>query len=114
VKPHSLSCHHLDQGGVHDPGQVEADDGSAWVADDVGGDQRILRDTENPLILLGCSLLPERFVDLLRGGGPVRDEHDVGDRSDRDGRAYRDPVEPAGQLRYRAGGGSRRSGRGGH
>ena len=33
---------------------------------------------------------------------------------DRDRRAHRDPVEPAGQLRYGAGGASRRSGRGGH
>jgi hypothetical protein len=34
--------HHLDQRGVHDPGQLQVDDGGARVANDVGGDQRIL------------------------------------------------------------------------
>jgi hypothetical protein len=30
--------HHLDQRGVHDPGQVQVDDGGAWVANNVSGD----------------------------------------------------------------------------
>ena len=34
--------HHLDQRGVHDPGQLQVDDGGARVANNVGGDQRIL------------------------------------------------------------------------
>ena len=44
--------HHLDQRGVHDPGQLQVDDGGARVTNNVGGDQRILRYAENSLVLL--------------------------------------------------------------
>src|SRR5215203_5122607 len=44
--------HHLDQCGVHHPGQLQVDDRGTWVANNIGGDKRILRYTENPLVLL--------------------------------------------------------------
>ena len=63
--------HHLDQGGVHDPGQVEVDDGGARVANDVGGDQRILRDAEDPSVLLCAASCRNASLTSCDGGRPV-------------------------------------------
>jgi hypothetical protein len=75
--------HHLDQRAVDDCGQLQIDDGGTWVADDVGGDQRILRDTEDAVVAGGGCLLPERLVDLCGRGRPAGDEDDVRDGAHR-------------------------------
>ena len=116
VKPHSLSYQAITLTSVPSTTRVRsrsmiAARGSPTMSAETSGSSETPR---MPSIAAGRRLLPERVVDLLRGGRPVRDEHDVGDRPHRDRRAHRDPVEPAGQLRYRAGGGSCRPGRGGH
>ena len=51
--------HYLDERAVDDPGEVEVDDRGTRVADDVRGDQRILRNTEDALVTTS-RLLPER------------------------------------------------------
>ena len=87
VKPHSLSYQAITLTSVPSTtrGQLEVDDGGAWVADDVGGHQRILRDTEDACVAVGRGLLPERVVDLFGRGRPAGDEDDVRDRAHRDG-----------------------------
>src|SRR5690606_4570437 len=101
--------HDLDQRVVDHLGHVEVDDGRVRIAHDVGGHERIVGDGDDAAVPVGVGLVPEGLVDLVGRGGTVGDEHDVGQRTDRDRGPHGDTVEASGQLGDGAGGGPGRS-----
>src|ERR671912_2672198 len=79
---------------------------------DVAGDKRIFGNSEDLSVTLGRGFLAKGSVDLFSGSLPTEQEHEVGDRTDRDGAAHSDAVEAPSHLRERLGRGDRCSGAG--
>src|SRR5215203_4148727 len=105
-----VPAHHLDQVAADDPGHVELDDGGTGVLDDVGRDELLVGDGEDPLVPVGGGLLAQDIVDLFRRGVAVEYEYQVRQRADDHRAADRDTVEAALHGRQRFGGGGGRAG----
>src|SRR5215218_2114625 len=114
VKPHSLSYQHITFARSPPTTRVM----SSWTTDargsphDVAGDKRIFGNSEDLPVAFGRGFLAKGSVDLFSGSLPTEQEHEVRDRTDRDGAAHRDAVEAPSHLRERLGRGDRCSGAG--
>ena len=92
-----VPAHDLDQCPVHYPGHPCVNHRGPRVADDVGGDDRVVGDPEDAAVTVAGRLVPEGVVDLLAGDRPGSDSHHVRDGPDRNRHPERDPLEPPGQ-----------------
>src|SRR5688572_11989332 len=109
-----VPAHDLDQITVDDTGEVEVDDGRPWIADDVGRNQRIMRDPQHPGVALRFRFFSEDLVYFVDRGLAGGKEREVGDRSDRNRCPDGDPIESTDVLRKRTGRRERSTGCGGH
>src|ERR671912_75987 len=107
-----VPTHHLRQVAADHAGHVELDHRRPRIPHDVAGDKRIFGNSEDLPVAFGRGFLAKGSVDLFSGSLPTEQEHEVGDRTDRDGASHSNAVEARSHLRERLGHGDRCSGAG--